>query len=127
MFFRILLLTFAVETGFISGGTWNYSKLNINWVDVGTLYVDLEAKGSICPLYIGGAISTYFTPKSLVNYSPFQVTYEIGAGLQSKGATLGYRHVCYHPLQPYATIIGNEIKPKYEGGYNQIFMRLETK
>jgi len=30
MFFRILLLTFAVETGFISGGTWNYSKLNIN-------------------------------------------------------------------------------------------------
>jgi hypothetical protein len=127
MFFKAFALAFAIEAGFISGGIWNYSERNTQWVEVGALYVDLEARGSLGPLYVGGAVSTHFTPTSLINYSPFQNTYEIGAGLEFDGVTLGYRHACYHPLQPYATVIGREIKPKYEGGYNQVFMRIETK
>lgn len=46
-------------------------------------------------------------------------------GIESGGFTMGYEHSCYHPMQPYATIIGDEIKPKYEGGYNKFFIRFE--
>ena len=38
MFFKILAFAFAVETGFLSGGVWNYSDRNVGWVDVGALY-----------------------------------------------------------------------------------------
>jgi len=43
------------------------------------------------------------------------------------GVQIGFEHSCFHPMQPYATIIGNEIKPKYEGGYNKIFIKMSTK
>lgn len=44
MFFKILAFAFAVETGFLSGGVWNYSDRNVGWVDVGALYTTMEAR-----------------------------------------------------------------------------------
>lgn len=75
----------------------------------------------------GGGMINYFTPITLTNYDPFQMTFIFNAGYKTGGVQIGFEHSCFHPMQPYATIIGNEIKPKYEGGYNKIFIKMSTK
>ena len=54
MFFKILAFAFAVETGFLSGGVWNYSDRNVGWVDVGALYPTMEARVEAGPVYVNG-------------------------------------------------------------------------
>lgn len=125
MFFKALLFSAALEAGFLGGGMFNYNQQNVKWFDIGALYTDLEAKVELAPFYVGGAVITYFTPISITNYSPFQMTYIFNAGVETETFKLGYEHSCFHPMNPYATIIGDEIKPKYEGGYNKFFMRFE--
>lgn len=127
MFFKALLFCAALETGFISGGLFNYQAQNESWRDVGALYTTLEASVHYENLYVGGAMDCYFTPTSLTNYSPFQMTYVFNAGMDFDNVKIGYEHSCFHPMQPYATVMGNEIKPKYEGGYNKFFVRITTK
>lgn len=126
MFFKLLIFSAALETGFLGGGMFNYQTRNQDWFDVGALYTDLEAQVKIAPFYVGGAVITYFTPVTITNYSPFQMTYIFNAGIKSEGFQLGFEHSCFHPMNPYATIIGDEIKPLYEGGYNKFFVRFET-
>jgi len=123
MFFQTLILSAILETGFVSGGIFNYSSENKAWVDVGALYTTLEAKAEYQCFYLGGNMDCYFTPTSIVNYMPFQMTYGVQAGLNFKHFQIGYEHSCFHPMTPYATIFGNEIKPKYEGAYNKVFLR----
>lgn len=124
MLFKILFLSVALETGFVSGGVFNYSTRSMNWIDVGALYTTLSANVNYKALYVGGQMDSYFTPISIANYAPFQMTFVFRAGLDFGNVKLGYEHDCFHPMQTYATIIGNEIKPKYEGGYNKIFVRI---
>ncbi len=129
MFFRALILCAALEAGFVSGGAFNYQARNTAWseAEIGALYTTLEASVHYKALYVGGAMDCYFTPLDLTHYSPFQMTYLFSAGLSFGTVKIGYEHSCFHPIQPYATIIGNEIKPKYEGGINRFFIRFSTK
>ncbi len=122
MFWQAIVLSAALEAGFVSGGVYNYSQSN-NWINVGALYTSLEATVEYGHLYVGGGMDCYFVPLSLTNYMPFQMTYTLDAGLKFGDFQIGYEHSCYHPTQVYATIMGNEIKPKYEGGYNRFFIR----
>jgi hypothetical protein len=128
MFFKALILCAALEAGFVSGGAFNYQARNTAWskAEIGALYTTLEASAHYSALYVGGAIDCYFTPETLTNFSPFQMTFIFNAGLKSGNVEIGYEHSCFHPMQPYATIIGNEIKPKYEGGYDKLFVRIAT-
>jgi len=126
MFFKALLLTAALEAGFLSGGLYNYSTINQDWEGIGALYTSVEVKAQYKNAYIGGQIDSYFTPATWIDYIPFQTTFIFKAGLDFGNFQLGYEHSCFHPMQPYATVIGNEIKPKYEGGYNKFFVRIET-
>lgn len=127
MFFQALILSAALETGFLSGGIFNYQERNYDWVDVGALYTTLEAKAQYKSIYIAGQMDSYFTPVRWNSYSPFQMTFILRAGLDFGNVKIGYEHSCFHPMQPYSTIIGNEIKPKYEGGYDRFFVRIQTK
>lgn len=126
MFFQMLILSAALETGFISGGAFNYNDRTLPvWRDVGALYTTLEAKVSYGPAYIGGEVETYFTPIAWNSYSPFQMTYIFGAGLDFGKLKLGYEHSCFHPMNPYGTFFGSELKPVFEGSTNRIFLRIE--
>lgn len=127
MFFKALLLTAALEAGFLSGGLYNYTDLNQDWIGVGALYTTMEAKVQSGAFYVGGQMDSYFTPLSWNTYSPFQMTYVFRAGLDFGSIEAGYEHSCFHPINPLATAIGYEIKPKYEGGINKFFVRIETK
>jgi len=127
MFFQALILSAALETGLISGGIFNYSDLNVSvWQDK-AIYTTLETTVSYKMLYIGGQIDCYVTPIKFPHFSPFQMTYVLNAGLNLGNVKIGYEHSCFHPIQPYVTIIGNETKPKYEGSQDKFFVRIETK
>lgn len=126
MFWQMLLLSAALETGFISGGVFNYHDRTLpDWREVGALYTELDATVSYGPAYVGGGFVCYFTPVSIVNYSPFQMTYLFNAGLDFGTVQLGYEHACFHPTNPYGTFFGSELKPLYEGATNRIFLRIE--
>lgn len=119
--------TAALEMGFISGGEFNYQTRNKEWEGIGALYTSLEASAQLKTFYIGGSMDCYFTPEGIGSFSPFQMTYVFNAGLDFDNIQIGYEHSCFHPMQPYATIIGNEIKPKYEGSLDKFFARISTK
>ena len=70
---------------------------------------------------------SYFTSKSIINYSPFQMTFLVNAGIKIENIQIGYEHSCYHPLQPYITFFKYEVIPKYEGSYNRFFIRIKAK
>ena len=123
MFFKALLLTFALEVGWLSGDMYNYTQWTEN--QVGALYTTLEANVSYKALYVSGLMASYFGARDITHYSPFQTTFVFGAGLQFDTIKVGYEHSCFHPMQPYATIVGYEVKPKYEGGYDKFFVRFE--
>lgn len=127
MLFKVLLFSAALEAGFLNGSTFNYNDRNIDWLYFGALYTSLDAKVTLGPAYLGGGMICYFTPDGVLNFSPFQMTYLFNLGLNFGNVQLEFEHSCYHPEQPYATIFGTEIKPKYEGGYNRIFVRIRTK
>lgn len=124
MFFKALILAAALECGWVSGNMYNYTAWNET--QMGALYSTLEARASSGIFYVGGVIDSYFTPRDWTHYSPFQMTYVFNAGFEAGNVKIGYEHSCFHPMQPYATIIGNEIKPKYEGGYDKLFVRIAT-
>ena len=128
IFFQILALAASLEFGALQGSSFNYNDRNPDFYqfhDI-ALYTTLKADATYRGFYIGGGMENYFTPESFTNYIPFQMDFTFEAGYRSGPVKIGFEHTCYHPMQPYATIIGNEIKPKYEGGYNKLFIRIST-
>lgn len=129
MFFKVLLLAASLEFGAVQGSAINYNSSSYPWMmdnDI-ALYTELKADAQYKGFYAGGSMRNYFTPETLTNYVPFQMDFTFEAGFRTGAFQVGYEHTCFHPMQPYATIIGNEIKPKYEGGYNKIFIKMSTK
>lgn len=127
MFFKAIVLCAALECGFISGGIFNYASNDIAWKDIGALYTNIDAKLCYGPAYVSGSTKCFFTPMSLVAYSPFQMTFNIGVGLDIENIKIGYEHSCFHPMQPYLTVWDTGIIPKYEGVTDKFFVRIETK
>ena len=128
MFFKVLLLAASLEFGAVQGSAFNYAgpypeQMMRNDV---ALYTALNADVSYHGFYLGGGMRNFFTPETLVNYVPFQMDFTFEAGYRAGAFQIGYEHTCFHPMQPYATFIEQEIKPKYEGGYNKIFVRIQT-
>jgi len=129
LFFNILLLSASLECGVLQGSAFNYNAMNpecYRFNDIAfytNLHADVDYKG----IYLGGGMICYLTPESITNYVPFQMTYIFETGYKNDVFQLGFEHSCFHPIQPYATIIGTEIKPVYEGGYNKIFVRISTR
>jgi len=127
MFFKSLFLIASLEFGFINGGVHNYNYYNATWNGVEALYANLQTEVSYKCFYINGEVNTFFTPITLTSYVPFQMDYTIELGIKLDSVQLAYEHSCFHPISPYSTIIGNEIKPKYEGGLDKIYIKISTK
>lgn len=127
MFWQALVLSAAIEAGAVSGGTYNYNGLTKPWSWIDSLYTSLSSTVNYGLFYLGGQMDCYFMPDTWINYYPLQMTYIFRAGIKTERLEIGYEHSCFHPIQPYVTIMEYEIKPKYEGGYNKFFVRIQTK
>ena len=127
MFFQALLLSFLMDIGCINGGILNYHDNSYSLGLVDSLYVSLEMKAQYKFLYVGGGLDCYFTPITWKDFTVFQNTYIFKAGLDFGNVSFNYEHSCFHPMQPYATVFDYEIKPKYEGGYDRWYIRVQSK
>ena len=125
MFFSALIFSAFLEFGGMYGGVFNYPCPEPNVIL--PLYTSLSAEVEYNGLYVGGEIDCYFLAKTVTSFSPFQNTYVFRAGYRDGNVTFGYEHSCFHPFTTYAMISGNEIKPKYEGGFDKVYIRIETK
>lgn len=125
MFFQALVLSAALELGFVSGGYYNYTQHTL-WQKIGALYTDMDLTVKYGALYLGGEMNCYFVPIAIDNYNPFQMTFVFKGGLEFHNFSLNIERSCFHPVNIYYTIKGSEIMPKYEGGMWKAYIKIKT-
>ena len=125
MFFQILALAASLEMGGLFGGVYNYTKIPIESSTIIPLYTKMSAEISYEGIYVGGEMDCYFLAQTITNFVPFQNTYIFRVGYRKDAFEIGYEHSCFHPFSTYAnaTIIEDEIKPKYEGAYDRFYVK----
>lgn len=123
-----LALFFALEVGFLPMGfIGTYFKETPIGVDLqGSGYVDIDLEFALFQYaFIGGGVKTYIYRYSNSRYfSPATVEYDFRAGLRFEPLELGFRHYCAHPVVPW--VYFREISPQWEGGYEELYLRLEV-
>jgi len=124
MFFSALVFSAFLELGGMFGGIYNYPVPEP--ITMFPLYTTIAADVEYEGFYVGGQMDCYYLAEKVTNYKPFQNTYIFRAGYRRDGFTLGFEHSCFHPFSTYATIFPAEIKPKYEGFVDKVFVRIET-
>ena len=95
-----------------------------------TFYVDMDAEFDLGPFFLGGGMKTYFW-KDGNGYNAFWPNtgeFRGRAGirfypLSILEVTAGGRAYCYHPVIPY--LYQENIKPKWEGAYSELFVRFK--
>lgn len=131
---QILAFSYALAFGYDPNAFWQYNTtppqlIRNGWVKPNSslpLYVDLQARVTLEPwgdqapsLFVGGGIRNDFYQDGGVNFLPWQDTYTFRAGFRWGPLELQYRHSCYHPVTPYATLVyldGSTIPiPRSEG------------
>ena len=117
---QILALSYSLAVGYDPNAFWQYDTTPPQLVQNGwakaneaiPLYIDLQAKVTLQPwgahrpsVFVGGGIRNDFYPDGgSVYFQPWQDTYTFRAGFQWGPLELQYRHTCYHPVTPYATL-----------------------
>ncbi len=131
MFFKALLLAFAFEAGAVSGTLIEYSPDPDmpRWMIASIpLYTTLEVEAELHGAFVGGFIRSDFLAVSPpLSGLPFQATYGISAGYRTGPVELGWRHICTHPVDPYAMILRDDIRPKHEGFFDQFYVRISSR
>ena len=116
---------------FLSGGTIGYDASlppEVLTVKEST-FIELEFELAYSCLFVGGIarVDMWFVGPS---FSPNQLTSVITAGVRFDMFELGIRHSCFHPVMPgheYATFNEQyEIRPYWEGAYDQIYLRISN-
>lgn len=129
MFFSALIFSAFLEFGGLLGGIYNYTKVPIENTTIIPLYTKMSAEVSYEGLYVGGQMDCYFLAKTVTNFVPFQNTYIFRLGYRKDAFEIGYEHSCFHPFSTYSnlTVVEDEIKPKYEGGIDRVFVKFRLK
>ena len=115
----ILIFSYSLSLGYDPGAFWLYDNTPPALIENGApatntsipLYVDFQGEATLAPwganrpeLFAGGGIRDDFYPLSLTSFDPLQDAYTFCGGLRWGPVTLQYRHTCYHPVTPYATL-----------------------
>jgi len=128
-----LWLFFALELGSVPESSWvMYESQFVQPSPV--LYVQFDGDVRIgeeqAYLFIGGMIRTTVQPQDgSWTFSPSSDQYLFRAGIRVGVAEIGFRHFCTHPVFPYLgakeIITGERPTVRYEGAYDEIYVRFE--
>ncbi len=122
----MILLFFWLEFGIDSQNFLNYMENGLSFYEQ-NFYLTFDTKlvfGKI--FFIEGQAKVNMKKfKNIIEFFPEQLVSVFGIGLQFKNITIGYRHLCSHPVKPYNNIY-NSI-PKYEGAIDQVYIRIRGK
>jgi hypothetical protein len=119
------VLSAFLQLGMLSGGAVMYEPPQQILVNDLPCYATLGVRADYGMFFAEGAIQTDMKPVSIGDWFPTQETYSIGCGISYKFVTLGFRHVCYHPMTPYMVYSYDIITPSFEGATNDLYLRLE--
>jgi hypothetical protein len=122
-----LAFLFALEVGYMPVGDFvmhdppGYVCLDESF------YVHFDAEVVLFKYgFVGGSIKTFmWKTADSYQFCPERDLYEFKVGLRFDHVELGWRHYCTHPVMPYLNSwLGGA---KWEGGYEEVYLRLESK
>ncbi len=124
-----LAFIFALEAGLQSSSEllytapgWDGGSLQAGY-QIESPYVQLEAAGELFEvLRVGGLAQIYFADTLSWQYAPYDARFVFFVQLSYAGFTLGWQHLCIHPLQ-------SDERPDVGflfGGGNRLFFRYEA-
>lgn len=121
----ILAMSFSLEAGWLPNGQIGiYPEQNTFQRYTMKLqgYTDLETKLHCSIFYIGGSVRTSFYGWNGDSFDPSKIDFKFDAGLSYKSIDIGWRHDCFHPIQPYVSQLP---VPRWEGAYQEVFVKFK--
>lgn len=117
-----LVLVAALEVGLLPNyGLVMYEPPAYVYAEL-PLYMQLEASVELHGFYVGGAVTVYmWKVKGGRTFSPYQLSSRFDAGWRNDWLTIGFRHLCEHPVIPHF----NAGQAFWERAYEQLFVRVE--
>jgi hypothetical protein len=127
-----LLFSAFLELGAVlNGGAANYDMSPYASPLQGLYYTELGCELSAQGLFAGGSMTAEIQKRAADHtFGVSMMTFGFEAGYRTGPVEIGYRHSCYHPLipyEPYYAKMGIVFRPSYEGGYDQVYVRIGTK
>lgn len=124
--FEWLVLYFFIEFGVVPNNGWIMYETEHHTAAEAHYYIDLGVRAQLYEyFFIEGAVKTrMWDEKNEWTFAPFNSEYRFGFGVQAGPLTMGFRHLCTHPVIPYI----NSVPPgpiQYEGGYDEIYFRID--
>jgi hypothetical protein len=122
-----LLLSAFIQFGSVQGSPVIYEDPKPFVLTDFRAYADIGAKGEYGPVFVGGSVRTDMAMIDAGNWSPQQVTFIYEAGAKVGPLTAGVRRICYHPIMPYMSYYGYDVRPSSEGAALDVYLRLDIK
>jgi hypothetical protein len=127
----VLFSAFLELGAVVNGGVANYQRSPYAETLEGLYYAELACELSARGLFVGGSMNAELQkPLDDHTFAVSMMTFGFRAGYRTGPFEIGYRHSCYHPLiqyAPYYAQMGIVFRPSYEGGYDQVYVRIGTK
>jgi hypothetical protein len=124
-----LIFIAALEAGYLpSLAVTDYTTGPIPREIQGLWYTDLSGEIRADRVFLAGGVHTQMYPSG-GGFFPTVVRFDFSAGVRFGPVEAGYRHSCTHPMYPwlpYASALGRDYRPQYEGAYDQVYIRVTT-
>lgn len=117
-----LLYAIVLSMGLTRGGIVQYNPTYYTEID-DPIYVSMDADVQYGPIFANCGIRVDTWMLSAGSYSPWQNTYQIGAGIRFGMIELGVTHSCYHPMQAYQWCT-YQYTPAWEGAHTTVYGKL---
>lgn len=129
-----LILAMALEVGWMPQGDFvMYDPPSIVTV-TGSFYTELEARATAWGfLFAGGSVKTFvWLYDGAYTFAPERSLYNFEAGVTLGPVEVGWRHFCTHPTWTYlwSYRLGDAQygqAARWEGSYEEVYLRLEKK
>jgi hypothetical protein len=120
-----LAFVFALEMGWLPLGSFHLYEPMVGTAEPATeFYADLGARAVFWDrLYLGGSVRTNFADQRYMpDFKPLSALYLFEAGYKHDWLQVGWRHYCTHPVP---ALVGGSFARLWEGGYEEVFVRIE--
>jgi len=120
-----LVVLFALEFGAVTqNGWWLYEDDHAVIAPGPSYYTELDSElWAYDTLFVRSRLRTEIDFKRINSWSPYWVTYDLSLGVRFDLVEIGFRHLCTHPIQPYATVVGVR-SPVLEGAFEEVYLRI---
>ena len=118
-----IIYSIVLACGMWNGGLMQYEPYQHLFIEK-PIYTSVQTDIQWGPVFLIGGIRTDMFILEWNSTTPFQNTWNTGAGLRFGPAEIGWKHTCFHPMAAYQWQ-GYQVTPKWEGGIDEIYASLK--